>query len=94
MKCAFLGTKIAASFEAAKRNLLKSVKGFEKVRSKGYGPLFHSEQNSLPGPTLRSCPAGHVPAVHDNRICFVVFLFNRREKILFNITWQSLWSFS
>ena len=33
MKCAFLGTKIAASFETAKRNLLKSVKGFEKVRS-------------------------------------------------------------
>ena len=32
MKCAFLGTKIAASFETAKRNLLKSVKGFEKVR--------------------------------------------------------------
>jgi len=53
MKCAFLGTKIAASFETAKRNLLKSVKGFEKVRSKGYGPLFHSKQNSLPGPTLR-----------------------------------------
>ena len=25
-----LGTKIAASFENAKRNLLKSVKGFEK----------------------------------------------------------------
>ena len=32
MKCAFLRTKIAASFETAKRNLLKSVKGFEKVR--------------------------------------------------------------
>ena len=32
MKCAFLGTKIAASFETAKRNLLKSVKGFENVR--------------------------------------------------------------
>ena len=32
MKCAFLGTKIAASFETAKRILLKSVKGFEKVR--------------------------------------------------------------
>lgn len=32
MKCAFLGTKIAASFETAKRNLLKNVKGFEKVR--------------------------------------------------------------
>ena len=32
MKCAFLGTKIAASFETAKRILLKDVKGFEKVR--------------------------------------------------------------
>ena len=32
MKCAFLGTKIAASFETAKRILLKSVKEFEKVR--------------------------------------------------------------
>lgn len=32
MKCAFLSTKIAASFETAKRILLKSVKGFEKVR--------------------------------------------------------------
>jgi len=32
MKCAFLDTKIAASFETAKRNLLKSVKEFEKVR--------------------------------------------------------------
>ena len=30
MKCAFLGTKIAASFETAKRILLKDVKGFEK----------------------------------------------------------------
>ena len=49
MKCAFLGTKIAASFETAKRKMLKDVKGFEKVRSKGYGPLFHSKQNSLPG---------------------------------------------
>ena len=29
---AFLDTKIAASFETAKRNLLKDVKGFEKVR--------------------------------------------------------------
>ena len=36
MKCAFLSTKIAASFETAKRFLLKVVKGFEKVRSKGY----------------------------------------------------------
>lgn len=42
MKCAFLGTKIAASFETAKRIMLKVVKGSEKVRSKGYGPLFHS----------------------------------------------------
>ena len=33
MKCAFLDTKIAASLETAKRNLLKSVKGFEKVRA-------------------------------------------------------------
>ena len=32
MKCAFLGAKIAAFVETAKRNLLKSVKGFEKVR--------------------------------------------------------------
>ena len=31
MKCAFLGTKIAASFETAKRILLKDVKGSEKV---------------------------------------------------------------
>lgn len=31
MKCAFLGTKIAASFETAKRILLKVVKGSEKV---------------------------------------------------------------
>ena len=30
MKCAFPGAKIAAYFETAKRNLLKSVKGFEK----------------------------------------------------------------
>ena len=49
MKCAFLSTKIAASFETAIRNLLKSVKDSEKVRSKGYGPLSHSKQNSLPG---------------------------------------------
>ena len=33
MKCAFPSTKIAASFETAKPILLKSVKGFEKVRS-------------------------------------------------------------
>ena len=32
MKCAFLSTKIAASFEAAKRILLKVVKGSENVR--------------------------------------------------------------
>ena len=31
MKCAFLGTKIAASTETAKRNLLKDVKGIEKL---------------------------------------------------------------
>ena len=33
MKCAFLGAKIAALIETAKRILLKSVKGFEKVRA-------------------------------------------------------------
>ena len=33
MKCAFPSTKIAVSFETAKPILLKSVKGFEKVRS-------------------------------------------------------------
>jgi hypothetical protein len=32
MKCAFLGTKIGGPFETAKRNLLKVVKGSEKVR--------------------------------------------------------------
>ena len=32
MKCAFPEAKIAAPIETAKRNLLKSVKGFEKVR--------------------------------------------------------------
>ena len=32
MKCAFLSTKIGSPFEAAKQNLLKSVKGFEKER--------------------------------------------------------------
>ena len=31
MKCAFLGTKIAAPSETAKRNLLKDVKGIEKL---------------------------------------------------------------
>ena len=33
MKCAFPEAKIAAPIETAKRNLLKSVKGFEKVRA-------------------------------------------------------------
>lgn len=37
---AFSGTKIAASFETAKRNLLKDVKGFRKVR-------FTVKMNSL-----------------------------------------------
>ena len=46
MKCAFLSTKIAASFETAKRILLKVVKGFEKVRSKGYGPPRVSQKSS------------------------------------------------
>ena len=32
MKCAFLGTKIGGPFETAKRIMLKSVKGCEKVR--------------------------------------------------------------
>ena len=32
MKCALLDAKIAALFETAKRNMLKDVKGFEKVR--------------------------------------------------------------
>ena len=31
MKCAFPSAKIAASFETTKRNMLKSVKGLEKV---------------------------------------------------------------
>lgn len=32
MKCTFMGAKIAAFFETAKRILLKDVKGFGKVR--------------------------------------------------------------
>jgi len=74
MKCAFLGTKIAASFETAKRIMLKVVKGSEKVRSKGYGPPFPFKTKLTAWPSLCSCPAGHVPSVHDNRIYFVVFL--------------------
>lgn len=36
MKCAFIGAKIAVPIETAKRILLKSVKGFEKVRFSCY----------------------------------------------------------
>jgi hypothetical protein len=38
MKCAFLGTKIAASFETAKRILLKSVKGDEVMSYPNHQP--------------------------------------------------------
>ena len=75
MKCAFLGTKIAASFETAKRIMLKVVKGSEKVRSKGYGPLFHSKQNSLPG--LRYARARLVMSLRSMMIMFAMLSFNQ-----------------
>lgn len=51
MKCAFLSTKIAASFEAAKRILLKVVKGSENVSYSGLPAIFRgrlSEDSTQP----------------------------------------------
>ena len=58
MKCTFLGAKIAAFIETAKRILLKSVKGFEKVRPFP-APLPDIQQIGLPSRSVWISGSGH-----------------------------------